>query len=152
MSSVYYEDMKQLLILASDLVHCALLKWGHYSEQYATWYVQKLAALLSAEDTLGEWAHRLDVCRYEDRREIFCKIFDDLHVRIATCPESEPPNRAARFAALYKIYRARYPVDPAHVAMVAKFGRLRCGVVAYDFCSAKGRTVCECTGCAPRKP
>jgi hypothetical protein len=143
--------MKQLLILASDLVHCAILKWGHYSDQYATWYVQKLAALLSAEDTLGEWTQRLDVCRHEDRRELFCKIFDDLHVRIATCLEGDLSESATRFAALYDVYRLRYPVDPAHVAMVAKFGRLKCGVVAYDFCSAHSRTVCECPACAPRK-
>jgi hypothetical protein len=144
--------MKQLLILASDLVHCAILKWGHYSDQYATWYVQKLAALLSAEDTLGEWAQRLDVCRYEERRELFSKIFDDLHVRIAACPESDPPKRAARFASLYEVYRVRYTVDPTYAAMVAKLGRLKCGVVAYDFACAAGRTVCECTGCVPRKP
>jgi hypothetical protein len=149
MSSAYYQGMKQLLILASDLVHCAIIKWGHYADQYATWYVQKLAALINAEDTLGEWAQRLDVYRYEERRELFSKIFDDLHLRIAACPENDPPKRAARFAALYEIYSTWYPVDHGHVAMVAKFGRLKCGVVAYDFCGAKGRTICECKGCNP---
>ena len=148
MLSVYYEGMKQLLILASDLVHCAILKWGHYADQHATWYVQKLAALINAEDTLGEWAQQLDCCLYKDRRELFCKIFDDLRARIAACPENEPPKHVARLAALYNVYRLRYPVDPAHVAMVAKFGRLKCGIVAYDFCNAKGRTICECKGCS----
>lgn len=146
MFSVYYEGMKPLLILASDLVHCVLLKWGSLSEQYATWYVQKLAALLDAEDTLGEWAQRLDVCRYEERREIFCKIFDDLHIRIARCESDE---MTPRFAKLYEIYRVRYPVDPAHVAMVAKFGRVKCGAVAYNFGTAKGCSICECKGCRP---
>jgi hypothetical protein len=149
MSSANDQGMKQLLILASDLVHCAILKWGHYSDQYATWLVQKLAALLNAEDTLGEWAQRLDVCRYEERREIFCKIFYDLRVRIVACPENESPKRAARLAALYDVYRVRYPVGSAYVAMVAKFGRHKCGVVAYDFCLAKGSANCECKGCAP---
>jgi hypothetical protein len=139
--------MKQILILAADLVHCALLKWGHYSDQYATWLVQKVAALADAEATLGELAQQLDVCRYEDRRDLFSKIHEDLRVHIAKT-SGEPI--APQHASLYEVYRVRYAVDPAMVALLAKHGRLKCGVVAYDFASSAPRTICECPGCSPR--
>lgn len=140
--------MKQILILAADLVHCSLLKWGHHSSMYATWLVQKIAALTGAESTLGEWAQQLDVCSYEDRRELFTKIHDDLRMRIVQAND-EPTS--AKEVLLYEVYRVRYAVDPTMVALTAKHGRLRCGVVAYDFAGSAPRTVCECPGCAPRK-
>lgn len=140
--------MKQILILAADLVHCSLLKWGQWSDQYATWLVQKIAALVDAEATLGEWAQRLDVCKYEDRRDLFHKIHEDLRVRIVRASD-EPTS--AKEVSLYEVYCARYTVDSTMVTMIAKHGRLRCGVVAYDFAGSAPRTVCECPGCAPRK-
>jgi hypothetical protein len=140
--------MKPLLILAADLVHCALLGRGHWSSHSAAYIASKLAALLCAEDTLGTWAHRLDSCRHEERRELLQKIFDDLRVRIAQTPDE---HMSPDIAKLFDVYRERYPVEPAHVAMVAKFGRLQCGVVAYSFCDAKARSLCECVACAPRK-